>query len=251
MGLVHSGELADAALATRMELPYAGLRSVQQSTGVIGYWRFRDDILVATSQRRKDLEFMKAIKTRAGYFKLEFEVPQRISIDYMQLTITIANEKLIVKPFFKPTALGPPLEATSAHPPSVHVGWPAAMVHSFGDISTSSVEAKSAKETYIARFVRHKAPQSIVDLMTRTVPRGISSTGHRSSEAKHLGLWMILSFHPAWRIPIQRAVQFFASAPEWIQLYTRAFESGQPPIRIAWKGWLASLTTIVKGRRLG
>ena len=66
MGLLHSGDVADAALLKMAEARYAVMPSVMNCMGICKYFRFKDDILVIADDRKRQcvVRFLKEFKKK-------------------------------------------------------------------------------------------------------------------------------------------------------------------------------------------
>eukprot|EP00973_Karenia_brevis_P006469 880771-Karenia_brevis.AAC.1 len=128
MGLPHSGEVSDAALYARMERGLLN-ESTYQIHGILHYFRFKDDILLICSQRGAPgtQGFFQIMKQRAGYYKLTCDNVGR-NVRFLELNITIQDNYVRYSHALKPHAFTVPLSPLSAHHPSVHKGWPKAVV---------------------------------------------------------------------------------------------------------------------------
>jgi len=73
MGLVHSGEVADAAYYHRVEKGRMDDESYMQQFSIDGYWRFKDGALILVNDMNLAKQFIWETMERAGYFKLECE----------------------------------------------------------------------------------------------------------------------------------------------------------------------------------
>ena len=70
MGITHSGETIDSAYYNRVERNYANDAELRFHS-IVGYWRFKDDILVlANSRRLFDLWFSR-MSADSEYFELK------------------------------------------------------------------------------------------------------------------------------------------------------------------------------------
>ena len=87
MGLNFSGELSDAAFYAMAERWMMDNPGTFDSAGILGYWRFKDDILVVVKQDH--LSPFKAwyehMKEKSGSFKLEVETVNQDQATFLDL----------------------------------------------------------------------------------------------------------------------------------------------------------------------
>ena len=72
MGHKHSGEVVDLAFYYEVE-EWATRASTRQEFHIVGYWRYRDDILIIGSDRQKTVKYCQTLRSKASLFKLECE----------------------------------------------------------------------------------------------------------------------------------------------------------------------------------
>ena len=170
MGLKHSGELADAALAALCEVTFALKGKVKAGYKIERYWRYRDDILVLGEDEKKMESFCRTMSRLSKYFILEPDEVKYDCVDFLQLKITKQPAQFECEQKFKVTSLGMPLCSTSGHPPHTLSAWPVAFTKAIGSCSTTVAAAYRAKHTFLDRFVQHHSDQKTCDLIASTEP---------------------------------------------------------------------------------
>ena len=70
----------------------------------------------------------------------------------------------MIRPEYKPTNLGIPLDTGSAHPVHVHTSWPRAVLRRAMLLSSTLHGAEAAREVLRQRFIQHFAPKPIIDI---------------------------------------------------------------------------------------
>ncbi|CAK0873709.1 unnamed protein product [Prorocentrum cordatum] len=98
MGLQHSGDLSDLALANRMERWAINNCFAHGITSTSG---FEMTFCASTKNLAKAYAFYQAIKERAGYFKLLVSGGGRGSIGWLELTLFRRSGSIACKPKFK------------------------------------------------------------------------------------------------------------------------------------------------------
>ena len=142
MGLLLSGFVSDYVFCMKCESAYTCVCYVRDRFNIRSYVRFKDDIHViigGTSESRA--EWLRQFKSLAHPFVIKVE---GITVDAMNvLDLCMYRGKrwqktnvLDVKPFFKITNLGIPLDSTSSHRSSVHSTWPISRHNTFARRTT-------------------------------------------------------------------------------------------------------------------
>ncbi|CAK0879642.1 unnamed protein product [Prorocentrum cordatum] len=231
MGLIHSGEVADVALANRLE-SWACSQYVRMHFQVSVYMRFKDDILIAYRDFAKFSAFLRIMQHRSRYFRLVLDEGHVKESHWLQLSVCIAGGAFSVKPAFKITTLTIPLASTSAHPWSVHRSWPRAMLQTMLAFCSHTSQEKDVKLEFRNRLTNACFNSSLLEgIFPRSPPRPRETC---------TPVWLILPFHPHWCKLIAKAVSVFNSNPFFQRMLG---ESGLQvsPVRVAWRSYLPSL----------
>ena len=154
MGLVHSGDLCDAALGSLAE-SWSTDPVVLREHGVRLYVRFRDDIFFIGSDRRLSVSYLQELRRRAKFFHIIADCPSNCEVQFLEVKVWKSVTTYHTVPCPKPTSLGIPLDVTSAHPPRVHLSWLVGTISRVQGLSTHREHAESAKTTLVNRFRRH------------------------------------------------------------------------------------------------
>ena len=173
MGLKHSGETADAALAVKSEINYACKRAVMEAHNILAFFRFRDDVLlIASDKNNRSLtrKYVKRYIELSDYFRVLCEEVSSTKITMLDIEVSIRGNKFITAPTWKPTSLGIPLCTSSAHPKKVHEGWPIALIRRLGPLSSNLQNALRAKKLLVERFCQHLASEQVIATMKSTDP---------------------------------------------------------------------------------
>ena len=123
MGMQHSSETADLALFNLMEKDILSNQERLQEYGIVGYYRFRDDILILGSNRPDARTFVQYLKNHSGCYQLEVEQVSSSVVQMLDLKLFNFRGTIRTSVAIKPTAMGMPLSAESIHPMSVHKSW--------------------------------------------------------------------------------------------------------------------------------
>ena len=199
MGLIASGDLADAAFYHRVEAPFATAAHIHDLYGIIAYFRFKHDIFIIGSVRSNTREFIWEMQRRAGYFTIELDTINSTQIRYLELLVTkgVLSQRFLVTPTWKPTSLGIPLCTTSTHPFSTHRSWPISMIKRLGPISSTRDGALGAKRVLVDRFRAFFAPSALVDMLESTTPSSKQKSSFVSIPREGHVKWFLWGYHPA------------------------------------------------------
>ena len=143
-------------------------------------------------------------------------------------------ERFVIRPEYKPTNLGIPLDTSSAHPVHVHTSWPKAVLRRAMLLSSTLHGAEAAREVLRHRFIQHFAPKPIIDIFERNAYKE-NDEPKQSKKSKEKPLWLSIGFHPVWHRAITAAVGELTRDPRHSVLWKEAFGREPPPLRISWK----------------
>ena len=203
MGIGCSGDISNAAFFAMAERSWAVDPRIQASHGVCGYFRYMDDLLIVVNgtslQRQK---FLRGLRERARFFRIQVESITSESVDYLDLRIYKGTRfhktgYLDHEVFVKPTSVWQPLRRSSFHPASVHDAWPAMMVQRYMRLCTDQHWAKTLIREFVRKMEAYGNPMNhikIVKPCSQFEPPSPGSEFQRSRQCR-----LILPYHPVWR----------------------------------------------------
>jgi hypothetical protein len=158
MGLIPSGEIADASFYELAEKRLMCSPSIVAEYGIVLYLRFRDDILlgVTCSQARR-FELFQRFSTSAGFFKLEVEAVSSTKVCWLDLEIFKGPRWHRVRRLdhalhCKATSIWQPLAGWSCHHVSVSKAWPIAELARINRRCSDPRQGKSLQDSFVSRF---------------------------------------------------------------------------------------------------
>ena len=271
MGLNFSGELSDAAFYAMAERWMMDNPGTFDSAGILGYWRFKDDILVVVKQDH--LSPFKAwyehMKEKSGSFKLEVETVNQDQATFLDLDLHVQTRKgvngeptfcIAFEPHFKKTSLGVPLSHTSSHPWHVHASWPFAELRRLRRLSSNFSAYDNARQVFVSRLIDNFSPSVLTNQLLLYCPpvqtvlcwEGCTwiREGLGEGEKPHSPQtkWLVLPFHFVWESACLTSVaNKFLRSHEAQLLWSKAW--GTSPdfkIGIAWKSTFPPVATRLK-----
>ena len=129
-----------------------------------GYWGFKDDALLVVNDMKLAKQFIWDTMRLADYFVVECEAVSSTQVKFLEVMVIITYERFEIKPEYKPTNLGIPLDTSSAHLVHVHLSWPKAVLRRAMLLSSTRHGADAAREVLRQRFIHHFAPKPIIDV---------------------------------------------------------------------------------------
>ena len=170
MGLLCSGELADASFHSMVEEPFATRPRVQHEYGAKLYCRFKDDGLIVFRGRSSSSTqglFLREMMRRSRFFKIKLESRTVHSTIMLDVELKKDDEwrrsgRLSFYCHSKPSTIFSPLSISSAHPYHVHLAWPNAMTHRLRTLSCT----QSAARKQIASFTESLRSTSGIDCIS-------------------------------------------------------------------------------------
>ena len=173
MGLKYSSETASAALCSLAEVSFATDPDIQAAYGIHFYYRFVDDILISQTGRSLFTEWFRLYSNYCKWYKIEVvEIGQ--SVEMLAVEVSIIHSKYVAKPKLKVDS-GPVLSVSSAHPPSVHKSWPAAVFRGIESLCTDRRDARRHQVLFIERLQRYGHPISIVKRLIEDLDSKVGS----------------------------------------------------------------------------
>ena len=105
---------------------------------------------------------MCQLKVSAGYYVLKPEAELVLSVKFLQLRVTLDADKSMARVAYEwKEDHGPPLSASSAHPPSIHTTWPGALTSSCLRLSSFRADGISACGQLDQLFSRYLIQQDV------------------------------------------------------------------------------------------
>jgi hypothetical protein len=129
-----------------------------------GYWRFKDDALLLVSDMVLAKQFIWETMSLAGYFVVECEAVSSTQVKLLEVMVIKSKEKFQVRPVYKPTNLGTPLDTSSAHLVHVRLPRPKAVLRRTMLLSSSRPGAEATREILRQRFIHYFAPKPTIDI---------------------------------------------------------------------------------------
>jgi hypothetical protein len=213
MGLRHSSEVANYSLYQLVELPFACNPAVQAEFGIRGYWRYFDDILVITDSIGDFKRWFMRFAELSDCFIPEIEEISRHAVNMLNMRVYVDGcGCLQTVAVFKPSSLAVPLDTISCHPPHVHSAWPRATLVSSLRLCSTFSDMQCVGKTFIARFRKFTASVSLIRCLLTTLhhelQRGpnrrtvlqINNEGATVLPADRQVVWVVLPYHPVWKI---------------------------------------------------
>eukprot|EP00438_Fugacium_kawagutii_P000047 Skav211389 [mRNA] locus=scaffold8085:1910:3208:+ [translate_table: standard] len=271
MGLNFSGELSDAAFYTMAEKWAISDPDIFGLAGILGYWRFKDDILIIVRSDclRSFRNWFEQWKRRAGSFVLEVDTISQDETVFLDLDLQRrtnvgadgeASFTIAFSPHFKTTSLGVPLSHNSSHPWHVHASWPFAELRRLGRLSSDFSAYNEAREVFVRRLIDNFSPSILTNQLVSYCPPSsklqcwVGCTWIRDGLGDGEQLlspktkWLVLPFHFVWECACLTSVaNKFLQSHEAQDLWSRAW--GSPPdfkIGIAWKSTFPPVATCLK-----
>jgi hypothetical protein len=250
MGLIHSGELADAVFYHMAESPLLAQPRSLQFFGVECFTRFKDDMLFIAQGRLEHgmLDLIQQVRQHARGFTLVCEAISESTMPYLDLEVSLHRTADFAvakwRPYFKPTSLHKPLCHRSAHPLSVHITWPFNELNRLARHCCDNATYREVRATFVNKFSRSHAPAALISRLRNHVP-----PTHAIVEKKQRDgcLWLVLPYHPVWaRAPLTKVLEEFRTNPLCKQVWGEAANEEPPVVRIAWKNFLPSLMQMVQ-----
>ena len=189
MGLHHSVAVADAAFYVLTEQNFATLPAIQDKFGIYYYRRFKDDIMLVTSNRSGVRPFFEHMKTSAApVFKMKLEDMSFASITMLAVSVHVRGGRFVCVPRDKPQ--GVPLTKGSAHHRSIS-RWPRSQLRNIQKMCSLSTDAASFTSQFMEWLLQYGFSHR--DLVHGDITTG--TTAHEIHDVKTL--WLVLRYHPA------------------------------------------------------
>lgn len=200
MGLLCSGELVDSTFYKTVE---ESILPELNTWGIIGYFRFRDDILViAESSREILVDFVQLLKARSVVWKLKVESVSQFEACFLDLRLFKgdrwrATRCLDITIFHKETAQKQILATHSLHAPHTHLSWPRSLVHRIFTLCNS----KKYQKEELDRLKRMLADRCGVNHVALVFGPPLGRAPSRSNhDNRNIASRLIIPYHREWEI---------------------------------------------------
>ena len=182
--------------------------------------------------------YLRTVFQRGRYCRTELESLGQ-QCRFLDLLVTIESNRVVCTPAFKPTSLRVPLDATSAHHPSVHASWPISVAQNLFLKSSTLSGALEAKASFVDRFRRYFAPSWLIrDLtMLQGIPHRAAEKGQDPNVINQF--WLPIPFHPAWYRQISKAIADWMNTPLFLSIVSlfggSEFIASNCRVRLCWR----------------
>ncbi len=245
MGLLHSGDLADAALFFLAEFQWACNPKVQSDHGIAALFRFKDDIICFVNSPLQWEIFFKEYCHRSSCFKLELEEISDTSVKYLDLEVTKEKGWYKATPYIKPSNLGIPLGIQSSHPLSVHLSWPKGVLNRLSTLTHSQQDLTAVHKLFVERLHQSFHHPLLVSQVAnlQLVPKKASRTIKDGEKGQNL--WCVLPFHPALKSVMTKELHKFLGTHEARRVMSQLFGKVKE-LKICWANTLPSHMSLVQ-----
>ena len=179
MGAICSGEVSNTSLHYLCEHFFISSPEVRARYGLAGYWRFKDDIMLAFDRGRElMLELMALYKEKARPFTITCESVSRTTVVTLDVRLTVGQSgRMSYELYRKPTSQWSPLSVHSCHPHAIHASWPRGQVMRLRRLCSDTSKAAIEVTSFTNALRAGGAPLSIIEMATaRAIPRHPIST---------------------------------------------------------------------------
>ena len=204
-------------------------QSLLKAYGILGYYRFRDDMLVLSDFSVDDAraeKFIRILQLKArklGYIVNEEEAGA--VVPFLDTQVSIDNGIVSVTAYVKPNAqYNVPLSRSSCHASHIHDSSPSAQVARNISISPIPTDIAAVAEKLRTRYVsNHIAVPNVVAeaadtpnaSLTRFQKKPLVKLFKRPEGKQHpKAYWLVLPYHPVWKQAISKALSKLNADPE-------------------------------------
>ena len=157
-------------------------------------------------------------------------------VTMLAVTVRRDGSDLVVVPRDKPFA--PPLDATSAHHPSVHK-WPVASIKHVSALCSTEQDVMKERVKVLNNFKAAGRPCKLIQQMQDVIDGVDGIDGCvRAKKPLQAGScsWLTLPFYPNIKYKsVSRAVSMFCSSSMYNMIYQSATGLPVPVVRVGWK----------------
>jgi len=249
MGLPHSGAVCDAAMFHLAE----GSSMRSSPVSLVGYYRFKDDILAIYSARSEFQNFFQALRQRALPFKLKCEQVSSVGIDFLEAHIYKSGidgcGKIASRPRIRDTGLSANLLAASSnHHSRIPRAWPRCLLARRAQLCTEKTHFEEEKQRLISRLKVIDTPFFIIEGIEAAEFVQILHKPRKSDcpvGTSIRTLRLILPYTKALELCFL-SQQFHSFCQPWLRELEYVFQR-PVQIQIGWKNCLPNVTARVNG----
>lgn len=234
MGMVCSGNLADAVFNHTMEEGFITNPRVAAEYGLKFYCRCKDDVfLVLANDFAKIRDFKAAWSSRSTLWRLDDWKASMVGVDFLDVSVfkVPGTNRLHYHTHWKPSSLGVCLSITSAHLPSVHLSWMCGEIRRIARTCSTRPLFLYSRSVFIDRLRKCFIPTGILEYLQKFDPYTKNPTSGRDNQR---AIYFALPYHPLF-VGVCRHIQNWASQSHIRELYRASYGAEQPPIRVSWK----------------
>jgi hypothetical protein len=236
MGLIHSGDVADAAYWIRVE---RWIRSPRHPFyhHVHAYGRFKDDSIFVFDDFTAFRTVVDEMRSRGSYFTIKVEQVSKHTMLYLQVQVSLANNMIRCQYGHKQAAIPQPLSALSGQSAATHRSWPTTMIRTIAKISESEDDAVRAASDLKTRLDEARVPllwpdhSKVRELCRRTRQVNAPGTEYRT-------LWLPFTRDPRTSRLLSCALRSFLEANALLTaraLGETHLRTQYNTVRFAWK----------------
>ena len=176
----------------------------------------------------------------------------RETCPFMQLEVTTVPRRLLLKPRFKTTRMGPPLDHRSHHSPNVARSWPRAVTLQAMRLATREFDAMCARQVCVERFKFFSAHPLVIESLEQLTMNDVRKqyVDPKLRRGPAARIWIALPYHAAWFDAMRHAVRNFNRHRGLRLLWCQAFgtqEAEVPRVCVGWSSWLKPIGMILSG----
>jgi len=236
MGLISSGDVSDASLLHRLEVPCTLDQSTRDRFQLKFYARFKDDIfMVVGGSRENATDLFSLMRKHSGVFKLKCDEVSKVKVCMLDIALFKGSSN-VPAPLkhcihLKPSSHWRPLSMESMHPPSVHRSWPIAQMVRIRSLCSSKSMRAQHLESFLYRL--KEAGSCWYACKSRTPTNRVDKRSHR---------YLVLPFS----FPLKSVAGLLTRSLEEVRAKWVCHDSNLPITRIAWSLGAKHLITRLK-----
>jgi len=204
IGLCHSGEVADLCFYNLVEKPI--FNHGLSMFGISGWWRYRDDTLILHDSSFNLDGLVDFMLKRCKIWKLECEATHCKTIHYLDVRLSLDEDKFRIAPEYKPTGLKRILCSASAHVPNIHRAWRLMMLRNM-KFRCLNVDVNFHRDILLDRFAEAGMSGAILCWLQQFLNSHAPKRASRACANNTSSTWCILPFHPVWHRALCKAIR--------------------------------------------
>ena len=151
IGLLHSGDLADAVFFSLVEKKLLEAKAYDEG-GVLYWCRFRDDMCFIVNKPGRFKTLLEKMRNLSQFFSLQVEEASTVELRYLDVVLKRQLHVIETEPFLKDPGLSRKLARTSAHPVEIHKAWPKMLMRGVNDLTNSEVSKSLYRNELLIRL---------------------------------------------------------------------------------------------------